>query len=233
MTGRAFLKAITSCSLMAVLIFVLMIPYEVGATEPFDRLGLIIVSDLYPNESEVEKGCELKQYLIENGADPDHVIFLAPDGTSGSNGVPTLDSIELGFEFFASQGDEGDIVTIYISDHLPPLVENETHFMFVDGNIALTTVDSWLDDINCDEMMVYVGGNRSGIASNFLGSEGREVICSMGSSYTTNCDEFDLVRGFEDPNADLDDDNDVSFYEAYLSESSRQEVNSQGPIFIG
>jgi len=233
MIRRGIVKAITLCLILAAILFVPIVPNEVGATEPFDRLGLIIVSDLEPNEFEVEKGCALKQYLIENGADPDHVIFLAPEGTSGSNGEPTLNSIELGFEFLASQGDEGDIVTIYISDHLPPLVENETHFMFVDGNIALTTVDSWLDDINCDEMMVYVGGNRSGIASNFLGSEGREVICSMGSSYTTNCDEFDLVRGFEDPNADLDDDNDVSFYEAYLSESSRQEVNSQGPIFIG
>jgi hypothetical protein len=195
-------------------------------------LGLIIVSDLDPNEFEVEKGYALKQYLIESGADPDHVIFLAPDGTSGSEGEPTLNSIELGFEFLASQGDEGDLVTIYISDHLPPLVQNETHFRFVDGNIALTTVDNWLDDITCDEMMVYVGGNRSGSAGNFLGSEGREVICSMGSGYTTDNDEFDLVRGFEDPNADLDDDNEVSFYEAYLSESSRQEVYSQGPLFM-
>ncbi|MBN1389960.1 MAG: hypothetical protein JXA22_04890, partial [Candidatus Thermoplasmatota archaeon] len=208
------------CTVLALFLFLFLYPTPdiLTGLETTEEFYLIIVSDLGPVAYEVEKACDLKDHLVQNGFEPACIIYLAPYGTDGSDGEPTIEMMEEVFGILSTHEELFDLVTVYISDHFPPLTTNGTHFRFLDGNVTLSTFNNWLGGIHCDMLQIYVGGNHSGASSDVLRSEGRELICSMGADRTATEDEFSLVRGCSSPDADLDDDGFVSFHESYLSE---------------
>ena len=191
-------------------------------------MALVIVSTYGLNQDEFAKANSFHQYLLDDGYHGDDIIHLGQGSCDLSEDISNVSNVESGFDRLRSDPDPHKEIVIYISDHVPPLSGDQV-FRFVDGNISMSLIDSWIDDISCVFSTVIVGGNYSGVVGPELSDPGRDVICSMGASQLFSPDLFNITRSLEDYSADTNQDGRVSYIEAYWKEVENLQEYDQDP----
>lgn len=192
-------------------------------------LALIIISDFSGgSKNEMEKGIDFYDHLTSEGYEHDDIIFLAPWGVDNRDGSPTTCKIDDAFQYLIDDTSVDKDIVIWISDH-SGADTNGTYFQFTDGSITADEVDDWMNDIDCDEMTVIIGGTCSGLAGPELAKSGRTIISSMGHDQFCSPDLFDIARGLTTATADTNGDGIISYREAYVSEVSLINWSGQKP----
>ena len=203
--------------------------YDVSAIGGQDhRMALVIVSTYGLSQDEFAKANSFHQYLLDDGYQNDDIIHFGSESGNLSEGISNVSNVESGFDRLRSDSDPDKEIVIYISDHVPPL-SGDRVFRFVDGNISMSLIDSWIDDITCVFSTVIVGGNYSGVVGPELSDPVRDVICSMGANQSFSPDLFNITRSLEDPSADTNHDGQVSYIEAYWKEVDNLQGTDQDP----
>jgi hypothetical protein len=198
----------------------LVLPFSVIGTTSEDYALIVVSSYNGTDENELEKAEDLYDLLIEKGYSSDHIKFLTTESVPIKDGDPSTNNVENGFEWLAQEADSNSNVIIYVSDHSHGINSNP-FYRFSNGNINESDVSDWLDDITYDTLTYITLGNKSGLIGSELTGARRVVISSMGATETADPDEFDIVNGLKDTNADLNNDNFITFIEAYQFESLR------------
>ncbi|MGA1821925.1 MAG: hypothetical protein ACMUIG_05305 [Thermoplasmatota archaeon] len=195
-----------------------------------EGLALIVVSDYAGGcHSETQKGIDFYDHLIQKGYGHGDIVLLAPTGVPNRDNSPTKTNIVSALQDIADDTDDEKEVVIWISDHIGAET-NSTFFRFTDGNLATSDMDDELDEIECGDMTVIIGGSYSGLAGPDLYETGRTIITSMDDDQDYTPDLFDIARGLRTPSADSNDNGIISFREAYASEVSQISWSGQYPM---
>lgn len=220
---------LTSMSLALLLAFTISMVGTSQAGSSCDMKSLVIVSGYggYTTH-ELDKASDMRDHLLESCSEDD-IYYLTDTSMSGSDGEATKKNVEDAFSWLIENCDKDTRVAVYIMDHVQ-VINGVPQFRFNDGNIKASTMDGWLDDVDCCEMTVILNGERSALAGPSLDTSSRDVICSMGSSQTYCPDNFDIARSLDDPDADTDDDGVVTYIEAYHYEKNLLASSGQDPV---
>ena len=140
-----------------------------------DRYSIIIVSTLYEPSTEEGKAVYFHDHLINEGYDPEKIDFLAFDDTVNSDRISNVSNIEDSFDWLINDSDPNKEVVIYITDHEQG-TRGSSSFQFIDGNISSSTLDGWIDDIDCSELTIILLGNRSGLSGDTLSDDNRMIM---------------------------------------------------------
>ena len=215
-------------SLLAIMLMTVLFVLPEGSDgSSSSDLALIVVSDYGGTDQfELDKALDLYNYLLDDGFSADNILFLADDSATGIDDVPDLDNIEDGFDWLKENADCNTDVIIYISDNLHG-TQSDPYFRFSDGNLYASKIEDWVDDITFDELTFIGTGPHSGLFGKDLKDTDRTIMASMKANEDATPDEFDIVRGLNDPSADTNNDGMVSFEEAFYKESST--VTGQTP----
>ena len=193
-----------------------------------EKHAIIIVSSYGdPDDHEIEKADDLYGHLIEDGYSSDNIDFLTPYDIAGSTGISHVDDVEASFDRIIDDTSSKEVV-IYVSDHSKENL-GEVVFQFDDGDISTSTIDSWIDDMVYNEITIIIGGDRSGLAGPELFETGRVVMSSMDYDEVVDKDQFDIARSLNDPDADADEDGEVTFTEAFDNEVTLLASSDQIP----
>jgi hypothetical protein len=226
---KAFLCSI---GIIALSLFFLISLEEAQADDPIDRKCLIIVSSSGGYSSnEIGKASSFYDYLLESCTSND-VQYLTSPSCLGNDGPATLSNIEDAFEWLEAESTTETEVTVYVSDHINS-IESNVFFSFDDGNMTLSYMDSLLDQVEFSSITMILNGERSGYGCDYFGGTSRDILCSMGSTQDCDPDLFNITRSLEDPTADTNDDNIVSYVEAFWKEVDNLEETGQDPVFYG
>ena len=211
--------------------FLLLTHFVNGEGTGTDRKCLIIVSghDGY-SQHELVKASFFRDHLLEEISEDDIKYLTDPDDPD-SDGPANVSNIEDAFDWLKDECESDTEVIIYIFDHIIA-INNEETFLFDDGNITASTIDSWLDDVSYSRTTIILNGERSGLGGPDLTGPSRDVMCSMRSYQTSDPDLFNITRSLEDPSADLDGDEKVSFIEAYWNEVILLSGTGQDPVLF-
>lgn len=221
------------CILLCAAIISLLPFLNTTSADPTEtRCALMIVSDLEGlDEHELDKADMFYQYLLDEGYDEDEIIYLTDGSMNGYDGLPNVTNILSSISWLQSTSTTASNPVVYVYDH-EKMINNVPTFQFSDGNITSCYLDSMLDQTEYQHLTLILNGNHSAMAASDLSDDHRTVICSMDSDKTYDVDKFNIARGLNDPDADLDDNGTVSFGEAYWSEMQRPEVLDQDPVLI-
>jgi len=213
----------------AVLSSILFVETSEGITnEP--RCAIIIVSDMDGfDQEELNKADQFYQYLLDEDYQDSDIYFLTENGRTGFDDDPTVSNIEEAFSWLENTSEASSQPVIYIQDH-EKLISGVVNFQFSDGNITTSEIDGWLDSTTYQDLTMFLGGNRSALAGPDLMDNSRDIFCSMGSSQEFDEDLFNITRGLKDPSADINNDGEVSYHEAFLKEYDNLEFSDQEPI---
>jgi len=214
---------------VALISVTLVLPLPVEGITSEDYALIVVSSYNGTDQDELQKAADLYDFLISKGYSSEYIEFLTSDQMSIRDGDPTSSNIEDGFNWLSQESDNRSNVIIYISDHSHS-INSESYYRFSDGNISESDVSGWLDEMNYDTLTYISLGSRSGLIGSELRGANRVVISSMGASETADPDEFDIVNGLEDTNADLNNDNFITFTEAYEFERMGLIHEEQYPI---
>ena len=199
---------------------VLFIVNSADATTGSDNYAILLVSDVNGDDTvEDQKSVDLYNYLLEEGYSDESILVLNNQELTINDYESRLEYIEISFSYVISNSNSGSDVVVYISDFAKE-TQNGPVFQFIDGDLEMSTIDGWIDDISCDELTVIIGGKNSGIAGPALAEQNRLVMSSMKATQSYSPDGFDIARSLNDPLADSDEDGSVSFLEAFEYEKS-------------
>ena len=191
------------------------------------KMAIVFISDYDGvDQNELDKGCDFYDHLINDGKGHCEVIFLAPEGTTRSDGLPTKSNLMGAFDLVANDPNSDKDVVIWISDHHGAHVES-TYLQLTDGKLYSSDMDDYMDDMVYQDLTFILNGAKSGLLGPDLYEEGRTIMSSMKSDQTNDPDEFDIARSLVDPSADTDEDGEVSYKEAFTMEKSL--LNNQDP----
>ncbi len=217
-----------------ILISFMVIKSAVNAESLPDAKCLIIVSGYGGySQQELSKASSFREYFREYLLDlvnEDDVIYLTDPTDPSSDGPATLSNIEDSFDWLISNSEPDTDVTVYISDHIS-MIDNNASFIFNDGAIPASIIDLWLDLIECSSLNIILNGERSGMGGQAVSGTGRDVLCSMDASESFQNDLFNITRSLEDPSADIDNDEIVSYVEAYWKEVDNLLGSGQNPVY--
>ncbi len=200
---------------------------DVQAAKPVDNMAIIIVSE-NTEASELGKAVSFYDHLLNGGYGPDNVLFLTPSSVPGSDGISNLYNIEEGFESLIKDREKDKDIVIYISDHCGGII-NGALFEFSGDILEVSTIDGWIDDMKFDDLTFIIGGERSGLAGPELEENDRVIMSSMGSFEMSTPDQFNITRSLENKDADLNNNGEVSFVEAFYYEESLLQNEDQTP----
>jgi hypothetical protein len=190
------------------------------ATPQHEKYALIVVSNItYIDCNEISKAISLYEYLIDNGWDGLNIDFYAPDGTEYSEGIANLSNVQSGMSYLESNNNVNKEVLVYISDH-GTQDGDYYNLSYTDGNMSSTEIVLWLNNMDYSSLTMIMCGNHSGLAGSVFVSEDRDIICSMGECQECSPDEFNITRSLNDPVSDQNNDNIITFIEAYYHEYS-------------
>jgi hypothetical protein len=213
-----------------ILISFMVIKSAVNAESLPDAKCLIIVSGYGGySQQELSKASSFREYLLDL-VNEDDVIYLTDPTDPSSDGPATLSNIEDSFDWLISNSEPDTDVTVYISDHIS-MIDNNASFIFNDGAIPASIIDLWLDLIECSSLNIILNGERSGMGGQAVSGTGRDVLCSMDASESFQNDLFNITRSLEDPSADIDNDEIVSYVEAYWKEVDNLLGSGQNPVY--
>ncbi len=212
-----------------ILVVAVLISNTVTAEITSESVCLIIVSGNGGySTSELEKASSFFDYVNET-LDRDDIRYLTTILDSESQGSANITNIQDSFQWLENNCQSSDEVIIYISDHAKR-VFNETYFTFNDGDISTSTIDSWIDEIDCVHTTVIINGEKSGLAGIDLQESSRDIICSMEYDQEYDPDLFNITRSLEDPASDTNNDEIVDFIEAFWRENYLLTGTGQDPV---
>jgi hypothetical protein len=213
-----------------ILISFMVIKSAVNAESLPDAKCLIIVSGYGGySQQELSKASSFREYLLD-AVNEDDIIYLTDPTDPSSDGAATLSNIEDSFDWLISNSGPDTDVTVYISDHIS-MIDNNATFIFNNGAIPASIIDLWLDLVECSSLNIILNGERSGMGGQAVSGTGRDVLCSMDASESFQNDLFNITRSLEDPSADLDNDEIVSYVEAYWNEVDNLLGSGQNPVY--
>jgi hypothetical protein len=211
--------------------FLLLTQFVNGEGSTVERKCLIIVSGHGGySQHELGKASSFRDHLLEDISEDDIKYLTDPDDPD-SDGPANVSNIENAFDWLKDECDSNTEVLVYIFDHIV-IINSEETFLFDDGNITASAIDSWLDDVSYSKTTIILNGERSGLGGPDLTGSYRDVICSMRSYQTNDPDLFNITRSLKDPSADLDSDGVVSFVEAFWNEVILLRGTGQDPVLF-
>lgn len=179
--------------------------------------AIIVVSDLNGyDDDELGKALSFYDYLIEEGFTTSNIEFLVDDGVPGQDDEGSKSNVESALSSLANDTSIKNII-IYISDNGHAGV-NTDYYQFEDGNLSKPYIEAWMDDMTYNELTYISMGNHSGLFGNSLLDDDRVIIASMDPTESVDPDNFNITRSLEDPLNDDNNDNWVSFEEAFYAE---------------
>lgn len=205
-----------SAGLLIIALFLVLCADESNASFSSSDRAVIVVADYNGyNENELEKAKSFYDYLIDEGFTASNIDFLVDDSISGYDGEGNKTNVVSALSSLANDTSDKEIV-IYISDHGHADVDD--YYRFDDGNVTESTISAWLDDMVYSELTYLSLGNHSGLFGTDLLDEDRIIIASMDEFESSDPDRFNITRSLEDPLNDDNNDNWVSFEEAFYAE---------------
>jgi len=224
---RIALMVILSLGLVLILFIIID---NVEASNPPETICLIIVSGNGGySQTELSKASSFYDHMLEE-LDSEDIRYLTDQLDPSSEGPANYSNIEAAFEWLEMSSSPEVEVIIYISDH-EKRVYDEIFFTFDDCDISITTMDQWFDLVSCSGMTLILNGERSGLAGPELIVPDRDIFCSMEEDQEFDPDLFNITRGLKDPTADLNNDNNVSYMEAFLKEVINLQYTGQNPVY--
>jgi hypothetical protein len=172
--------------------------------------------------------------LTNLGYADDHIFYISPYTTDpGVDMDCTVANVQWAANQVAANSDAEDKVFFYYSAH-----GAENILQCCPGWISSTDMDNWLDAISACEIIVMLQGCRTGsfigaywdgtvvAEENELTGDGetnRIVMTATDTEHPSYGDGEDwgstftggYIKSFSDPNADVDNNNAISVYEAY------------------
>ncbi len=224
-------KKVITASIITLVILVVatLISNKATAEITSESVCLIIISGNGGySTGELEKASSFFDYINET-LDRDDIRYLTTTLDSESQGPANISNVEISFQWLENNSQSSDEVIIYISDHAKRLF-NETYFSFDDGDISTSTIDSWIDEIDCIHTTVIINGEKSGLGGIDLQDSSRDIICSMEHDQEYDPDLFNITRSLEDPAADTNNDEVVDFIEAFWRENYLLTGTGQDPV---
>ncbi len=227
MTRKITIPAGSALMFLCLALVIVFNSSDVQAAKPVDNMAIIIVSE-NAEASELGKAVSFHDHLIDKGYDSDNVLFLTPSSVPGSDEISNLTNIEEGFDSLIEDKEKDKDVVIYISDHCGGCI-NGAIFEFSNETLEVSTIDGWIDDMKFDDLTIIIGGDRSGLAGPELEDDDRVIMSSMGSDEMSTPDQFNITRSLEDEDADLNNNGEVSFIEAFYYEKNLLVSEDQTP----
>ena len=227
MTRKVTIPAGSALMFLCLALVIVFTSDDVLAAKPIDNMAIIIVSE-NTEASELGKAVSFYDHLLDEGYGPDNVLFLTPSSVPGSDGTANLSNIVDGFDYLIEDEENDKDVVIYISDHCSGII-NGALFEFSGDTLEVSTIDGWIDDMKFDDLTFIIGGERSGLAGPELEADDRVIMSSMGSDEMSTPDLFNITRSLENDDADLNNNGEVSFVEAFYYEKSLLQVGTQTP----
>jgi hypothetical protein len=211
MTGNQKRILAITFTLLVIIVTIIILQDKACATPNPEFKCLIIVSGSGGySDVELGKAASFYDHLLVEYSEED-IYYLTGPSDPNSDGPATLSNIEKAFTWLRENSTSITEIVIYISDHAQGI---DPYYTFNDGNISLSTIDSWLDQSQYSYMTIILNGERSGLGGpNLIGSS-RDIICSMEADQAS-MDLFNITRSLEDPEADLNFDGIVDYIEAF------------------
>ena len=227
MRRKIIIPTTTAMVIILSLLFVFIQDEASAQKQDYLKCLIIVSGNEGYSEQELSKASSFRDHQLTH-CDYNDIRYLTDPSDPNSQGPANLSNVEEGFDWLKTNTSESTEVVVYISDHAQA-INNENYFLFDDGNISIDTVDSWLDQVQCNQMTIVLNGERSGLGGPDLSDPGRDVICSMGANQSFSPDLFNITRSLEDPSADTNHDGQVSYIEAYWKEVENLQGTDQDP----
>lgn len=188
---------------------------EVNAIPNTEKHALIIVSTYGQTpSSEIDKAVSFYEYLIDEEYNHTNIHFYGPTNISYVDANSSVENVEAGFQCLIDNSSIDQYFVIYISDHV---TFSESIYNFEDGNISSDEVSDYLDNMTCDQLTFINNGNHSGICEDYR-AQSRIIMSSMASDQSYSPDYFNITRSLEDIDADTNNNQVVSYQEAFNHE---------------
>jgi len=201
--------------------FFLILPSESEATELEPPGYALIAAPFYGNDEHYKEAEHLRNYLLENGWDDDHIIFLGwKHWKPYCDGLGTKSNLENAITEIANTATPDDIVFLAILDHGQDGGDGHTYFRTGDRDdivyIKDTEFDGWVDGIESfDTMVIYIGSPYSGGFVGDLEGDRRIIISDCGEFQSYRKSEYNFHKALTEAQADTNSDGRVSVEEAY------------------
>ncbi len=218
-------------TLSLLVVVLLSIPFfNLASADNGNNMKSIIIVSGYSGYTthELEKADSFRNHLLESSSSDD-IYYLTSTTLIGLDGEATTSNVEDAFSWLIKNSDSDTKVAIYIMDHVQ-MINSQIEFNFNNDQIAASTINGWLDDVTCSEMIVILNGEKSALAGPSLDTTSRDVICSMRSDQTYCPDYFDISSSLEDPVADANNDGTITYIEAFENEKDLLESSGQVPV---
>lgn len=194
----------------------LLMSFGVVADAPEKTRWALIIAPTHEGGTVFEDAFDMYNYLIDAGLDDGHIIFL----TDGSNapfvdGVASEQEINDAFADLSEQVAVNDDVFIIAGDD--GVFSNGDYFIIDSENefIADHAFGALVDSIECDNMVIILSFDYSGGFIDNVEGDGRLVLSSHSSMESSETNNYNIVDGLTNDEADANEDGVVSFEEAH------------------
>jgi hypothetical protein len=216
---------------MALLIGSLVLISNNNATENNDTALIVVSSYGGTDQNDLAKAVYLYDYLLSIGFGSDDIIFLCSDELSIKDDEPTLSNIEDAFNWLVNNSQQDSNTIIYIDDNAH-VINSQEYYRFSDGNLNVSYIEDWIDEMEYSSLAYISTGDNSGLIGSSLTGEGRAIMSSMAYDEEAEIDRFNITRGLENIDADLNRDGWITFVEAFdWEEGYVEEYYDQDPQF--